>query len=155
NLLLVIVKPLTFVLALATAIHVAQSYVEGLREGKDRVAAAARAFREKLVPCFWSSATVVLGLVALATADVPPIRRFGLIAGAGMAVAFLLVFFLLVPALAIVGPTRPREEGPDRFGHLAERTVRASTASPVRAALVALGALAFTIAGGFALERLD
>ena len=135
NLLLVIAKPLIFVLSLATGLHFAQSYVEGLREGMDRQRAARRAFDEKAVPCLFTTVAAVYGFGSLVLARVRPIRALGGFAAAGMVGACFLMVGPLLAALALAGPMRPPHQGPDRFGALAQGVVRAVTRRRSRAIL--------------------
>ena len=152
NLLLVIAKPLIFVLALATGLHFAQSYTEGLREGMDRVKAARRAFDEKAIPCLFTTAAAVYGFGSLVTARVWPIRALGGFSAAGMLATCVLMIGPLLAGLATAGPLRPPHQGPDRFGAFAQRVVRAVVRTRLRAlvsilgclALCGLGALAYT-----------
>ncbi|MBI3725751.1 MMPL family transporter, partial [bacterium] len=153
NLILVIVKPLTFVLVLATATHVAQSYVQGLREGMDRSGAAVRAFAEKTVPCLFTSIVTAHGFGSLATAGVRPIRELGFFAAAGILLSFLLVAGPLVGLLAGHGPSEP-PPGSHRFGAGAERAVRAFVRTRSRAAAVVLSCIALCILGGEARRHL-
>ena len=154
NLLLVIAKPLIFVLALATGLHFAQSYTEGLREGMDRVKAARRAFDEKAIPCLFTTAAAVYGFGSLVTARVWPIRALGGFSAAGMLATCLLMIGPLLAGLATVGPLRPPHQGPDRFGAFAQRVVRAVVRTRLRALVSILGCLALCGLGGLAYTRL-
>ena len=154
NLLLVIAKPLIFVLSLATGLHFAQSYIEGLREGMDRLQAARRAFDEKAVPCLFTTAAAVYGFGSLLTAGVRPIRALGGFAAAGMIGACLLMIGPLLAMLANWGPARPPRPRPDVFGALAQRVVRAVTSRRSRALAAILGCLALIVAGGLGYRTL-
>ncbi len=155
NLLLVIAKPLVFVIALATGLHFAQSYMEGLREGMDRVRAAKRAFDEKAVPCLFTTAAAVYGFGSLVTASVRPIRALGGFSSAGMLVTCGLMIGPLLAALAAFGPARPPQHGPDRFGALAEGVVRFMTRSRGRAVFSILVCLALCVLGGLSYRELE
>ncbi len=155
NLLLVIAKPLVFVLALATGLHFAQSYTEGLREGMDRLRAARRAFDEKAIPCLFTTAAAVYGFGSLLAARVRPIRSLGAFAAAGMIATCVLMIGPLLAALALAGPTVPPHEGPDRFGALAEGVVRRVTRTRRRAALAALGCVALLALGAWSYTGLE
>jgi predicted RND superfamily exporter protein len=155
NLLLVIAKPLVFVLALATGLHFAQSYTEGLREGMDRIRAARRAFDEKAVPCLFTTAAAVYGFGSLVTAGVRPIRALGGFSAAGMLWTCALMIGPLLAALASFGPDRPPHQGPDRFGALAQGVVRVVTRKRSRAIASVLVCIALCALGGFAYTRLE
>jgi predicted RND superfamily exporter protein len=154
NLLLVTVKPLLFVLALATAVHVAQSYQQGLREGLDRAGAAAFAFSLKAVPCLFSAATTMVGFGAFATATVRPIRETGVFAALGVGLSLFLSLGLQVALLALFGPATAREGARDRAGEIAERITRWITQRRHRAAAAVLLALVIGGAGGATLRSL-
>jgi len=155
NLLLVIAKPLIFVLALATGLHFAQSYTEGLREGMDRVRAAMRAFDEKAVPCLFTTAAAVYGFGSLVFARVKPIRSLGGFAAAGMIATCVLMLGPLLASLATAGPSKPPHQGPDRFGALAQAIVRGVVRSRARAALAILGCLALCFSGWLSYRALE
>jgi predicted RND superfamily exporter protein len=154
NLLLVIAKPLVFVLALATGLHFAQSYIQGLREGMDRPRAARRAFDEKAVPCLFTTAAAVYGFGSLVTAGVRPIRALGGFSALGMIATCGLMVGPLLAALGSFGPTRPPHQGPDRFGALAEGVVRAVTRRRSRALVAILAGVVLCAAGCFAYTTL-
>src|SRR5581483_4830457 len=134
-------------LALATGLHFAQSYLEGLREGMDRLEAAHRAFDEKAVPCLFTTAAAVYGFGSLVTAAVRPIRALGGFSAAGMLATCALMIGPLIAALGSFGPARPPQQGPDRFGALAEEIVRRVTRTRRRALLAVLAGLGLCALG--------
>ncbi len=82
----------TVVLAVgvATSIHVLADYYNELSLGSEPHQAVAQSFCNLLVPCFFTTATTVAGMLSLLSSSLQPIREFGWLAALGVTFAFLL-----------------------------------------------------------------
>jgi hypothetical protein len=98
NLVLAVLPPLVFTVALASAIHVL-TRARALREsGLEREAAILATYRDKGRALAWTAASTCAGFGSLATSAVPPVRQLGL--WAAFATIVLGGYaFLVLPAL--------------------------------------------------------
>lgn len=96
NVISSIIPVLLMGVAIADSMHLITDYFHetSLRQ-HDKQAAIQRVFINILTPCFMTSLTTVLGLLSLLSADLKPIRQFGLVAAMGVAFAFIITVFLL------------------------------------------------------------
>lgn len=148
NMVVAPLPALLLVLSTAYALHVLAAFQRG--PSGDPEAAWRSAIASTLRPCAWTAATTAVGLGALATAEIPPIRHLGLLGAAGVLASFALVFLFLPAALALLG-ARPRPGTAREQGAAAERVARAVVRA--RPAVLAGAALAAVVAG-FGLARL-
>jgi len=148
NLVLAILPPLVFTVALATAVHMV-TRTRALREaGLSPREAVTAAYRDKGRALLWTAASTCAGFGSLATSAVQPVRALG--AWAALGTALLGVYsFLVLPALLLhIGSgeraaRRPLEAMFQRFGTVvAEGALRRRVAVYVLLAVVALGAIA-------------
>lgn len=102
NLVLAILPPLIFVIALATSIHVLLPVRARLAAGAAPAAAVVAVWRDKGRALFWTGLSTAVGFAALAVSPVPPVRALGLWAGVGLG-AQTLAAFTLLPALLAGG----------------------------------------------------
>lgn len=105
--LLIAIPPLLLGVGIDYGIHVVNGYRE--RAGGEGLASAMRPTMTQLVVAFGIvTVTTVLGFSANLTSQLGPIRNFGIIAGVGIVVTFL-VFGIYLPALKVlVDRTRDR-----------------------------------------------
>ena len=115
NLLVNIAKPLLFVIGLASAVHVYFEARQLVERDVPRSAAAWAAARRKALPVLLALLTTALGFGSLFTSSVPPIRSFGIVAGAGL-IAMIPSILLTLPLLLFVMrcPAPPKANA--RFG---------------------------------------
>ncbi len=98
---------LVFVLSVSGAVHLIKYYRDAVP--KFGVAGApVRAIIEGWKPTLLCSVTTAIGLLALCTSDLAPIRKFGTYSSAGVFI-MLLMLFLFLPAALQVWP--PKTEG--------------------------------------------
>jgi predicted RND superfamily exporter protein len=148
NLVLAILPPLVFTVALATAVHMV-TRTRALREAglapRDAVAAA---YRDKGRALLWTAASTCAGFGSLATSAVEPVRALGAWAALGTALLGLFSFLVLPALLLHVGSgeraaRRPLEAMFQRLGTVvAEGALRRRVTVYVLLAVVALAALA-------------
>jgi uncharacterized protein len=82
--------PIILAIGIADSVHVLSEFYHALRRGLEREQAALESTAELLVPCFFTTATTMAGMLALSTAELQPIREFGFMAAFGVGAAFLL-----------------------------------------------------------------
>lgn len=98
NALLIVMPPLVLAVAVAGGIHLANYYVDAVRE-KGVAGAAGRALRIGWLPCALSAGTTAAGLASLVISDIEPIQAFGQFAALGVMIALGLTLAVLPPIL--------------------------------------------------------
>ena len=96
---------IVMVIAVADSIHVVSTVLLGLRQGLDRRAAIAEAFRINTYPIFLTSVTTGIGFLSLNAAESPPFHDLGNYVAFGVLCAFVYTMTLL-PALLSLLPLR-------------------------------------------------
>ncbi|MDX1504035.1 MAG: MMPL family transporter, partial [Thermoanaerobaculia bacterium] len=141
-------------LAVADGVHLFGTILSTRRRGASRRGALAEALRVNLVPVSVTSATTMVGFLALNFADTPPFRDLGNLTALGIGAAWAAALSLL-PALAMKLPLpAPRGDGEGRW----TRALDAWGAWVVRRpgfALAAVGALALGAGAGLTRLGLD
>ena len=135
NLVLAVLPPLLFVIALATAVHLLvrcrdfeEAEPRAAGDGEARPAAiVGLTYRDKGWAVLWTGVSTLVGFASLAVSPVGPVRDLGVWAGLGIA-AMTLLAFLLYPALLSLalrwqGPTDGASRG-HRGGRTFERWFR-------------------------------
>jgi predicted RND superfamily exporter protein len=89
-----------YVLAISGAIHLVNYYHDAIRE-HGMEGAAERALAHGWKPAMLCNVTTGIGLASLATADLEPIRKFGVYSATGVALMLIFLFFFLPAALTI------------------------------------------------------
>jgi hypothetical protein len=103
NIISAIVPPLLMAVAIADSIHFIADYLQETARGNpSKIACIGRSFCNVITPCFMTSLTTTLGLLSLLSADLVPIRQFGLVAAAGVSFAFIITVFLLPVLLSVI-----------------------------------------------------
>jgi predicted RND superfamily exporter protein len=139
------------VLSVSVAIHVLARYRLELRAGRDPLNAVDATERAVLRPAALTAATTALGFASLASAPIPSIRTFGLLAAAGVAVSLALGALGLPAALRVFRPgpgPAVDERGLDRF---LAATARFACR---RGAFVIAATVALCLAAGLAVPRM-
>jgi predicted RND superfamily exporter protein len=107
NIISTIIGPLLMAVGIADSMHVIADYLqEASRRGATTLESIRRSFRSVLAPCVMTSVTTILGLLALLSADLVPIRQFGLVAAVGVFAALVVTFLLLPILLAMIPVAR-------------------------------------------------
>lgn len=120
NLVLAVLPPVLFVIALATAVHLLIRFRDLRGRGRGPTDAVDETMASKGPAVFWTGATTMVGFGSLVTGSVGPIRTLGLTAAAGIA-GITLAAFCLIPALLRLLAGRQEPEGPRRFERVARR----------------------------------
>ncbi|MGB5978907.1 MAG: MMPL family transporter, partial [Cyclobacteriaceae bacterium] len=103
DIMMVALPSILFVVATSDVIHLLTRYLAELRLNKPNAEALKVAFKDVGLATFLTSLTTAAGFLTLLTASIRPIRSFGVVAGAGVFVAFIVAFTLL-PALLTILP---------------------------------------------------
>jgi len=147
NLIVAILPPLVFAIALATALHlgIRCRALEG--EGLDAAAATRATYREKGRAVLGAAFTTAAGFFALVVSPVGPVRTLGLWAGLGLLATLAAALTLLPALLATVAAHRgalPERGLESRLERLGRRLGSWSSARPraVVAGYAAVAALA-------------
>ncbi len=118
---------MVYVLAISGAVHLVNYYRDAVHEdGLD--GAPERALGHGWKPALLCNVTTGVGMASLATAELEPIRKFGIYAAAGVA-AMLVFLFLLLPAALQMWPIRATRhknrpsDHPDGLKALGEGTI--------------------------------
>lgn len=153
NLVLAILPPLLFVIALASAVHLLVRCREREAAGEEGAAATLATYAEKGRALAWTAASTALGFAALAGSPVGPVRSLGLWAAAGCGLLAAGAFTLFPVLLAATHTRRALPER--RVERWAARLGRrlAEWAAARRGAVLALFALA-ALAAAAGLPRL-
>lgn len=148
NLVLAVLPPLTFVIGLATVVHVLMRYRELLGEGLEADEAMVETYRDKGWAVLWTGVTTLVGFGSLVTSAVGPVKTLGLWSSVAIAVQTLAAVTLCPVLLASWVGThwkggRPIEALARRLGRRwAEASARQRVPLLGATALVALVAVA-------------
>ena len=148
DLLSAVLPELALVIGFTDSVHLMIDARSARSRGVDALRAATDAIRHLGLPCLLTSVTTAVGFGSLFFADVPIIRRFGLLAAVAVSLTFLAVVTilpLLVAHMPNLRGARPRALIGGGWGGLVERIARAVVRRPVRVVVigvaVTLGAL--------------
>ena len=109
NTITALLPPVVMVLAVASSVHIYQRWLELAGENGDPRTLLAHRMADLFTPCLFTALTTMIGLLSLMTCDIPAIRQFGLFAGIGVMVAFM-VAITLVPAILSYLPVPERRQ---------------------------------------------
>jgi predicted RND superfamily exporter protein len=98
NTVTALLPPVVMVLAVASSVHLYHGWLELAGESGDPRTLLAHRTAELFTPCLFTALTTMIGLLSLLTCDIPAVQQFGLFAGLGVMVAFV-VAITLVPAV--------------------------------------------------------
>lgn len=112
NLIVTVVKPLSFVLLLATGAHLLVEQARLVAGGADWGLAAWASARAKRRACLLALGTTALGFGSLATSSVGPIRTFGALSASCLLLGAPALLILLPALLELAGLVPPRPGKP-------------------------------------------
>lgn len=101
DLMSVLLPTILFVVGMSDVVHILTRYLEELRNGLTKVEAVKVAFKHIGVATLLTSVTTSIGFLTLLTANIVPVKQFGVNTAIGVFLAFLLAFSLL-PAILIL-----------------------------------------------------
>ncbi|MBK9686786.1 MAG: MMPL family transporter [Saprospiraceae bacterium] len=91
---------LILIVGSSDVIHLMSKYIDSTKENDDRIASMVRVIKEIGFATFLTSATTAVGFATLVTSRLNVIREFGINAGIGVMIAFVVVL-LVVPGLLV------------------------------------------------------
>ncbi len=97
----ILLPTILFVVGMSDVVHIITRYLEELRNGETQLEAIKIAFKHIGMATFLTSITTAIGFLTLLTANIMPVREFGLYTAIGVFVAFALAFTLL-PAILLL-----------------------------------------------------
>lgn len=95
NLINNVIPSLLLVYGISDSIHLIHRYYEELRNGLTKRAAVVETVRRMALACFMTSFTTAVGFFSLVTATIHIIETFGLFAGVGIVIAYVVTILLL------------------------------------------------------------
>lgn len=104
DLLLVLMPTILFVVGMSDVVHMLSRYLEELRNGHDKNTAVKIAFRHVGMATLLTSVTTAVGFLTLLTANVLPVKSFGVYTAIGVIIALILAFSLL-PSVLLLSKT--------------------------------------------------
>lgn len=104
NLINNVIPSLLLVYGIADSIHLIHRYYEELGKGLAKKEALLVTIRHMALACFMTSVTTAVGFFSLITASIHIIRTFGLFAGIGILLAYLITVLLLPILLSLHPP---------------------------------------------------
>ncbi|MFW5920865.1 MAG: efflux RND transporter permease subunit, partial [Polyangiales bacterium] len=130
NVLTNIIPPLLVIIGICESIHLVGRYREELAKGDGRIEAGERTVRTMAVACFLASLTTAIGLGSLVVSGSDMLRTFGIVAGLGVMVAYVVTVTFLPSVLTMV-PKPKHIEQTERRG--LERAIVLLTQGVLRA----------------------
>lgn len=101
DIMTVLLPTILFVVGVSDVVHILTRYLAELRKGAEKIEAVKTAFKQVGLATFLTSITTAGGFLTLLTANIQPIRDFGMYTAAGVILAFILAFSLL-PSILIL-----------------------------------------------------
>jgi len=145
-----VIPSLLLVYGIADSIHLLHRYYEEVGRGLTQREALLVTIRHMALACFMTSFTTAVGFFSLTTATIHIIKTFGLFAGVGILIAYL-VTILLLPILLSLHPPPLRQSkiwrGEGFLERILERVGRVNERHPRK--LLALGLALFAVSAYF------
>jgi len=104
-----LLPPVLAVICMSDVVHISSKYIEELRSGKPKIEALRTTLKEIGLATFFTSITTAIGFFSLCISNIIPIRLFGLFAGVGVllsfviAIGFMFSVYMNSPIPKIVG----------------------------------------------------
>lgn len=115
-----IIPTLVVLIGISSTIHIINRYRDNVALGDDRNKAASNAMATMVTACFLTSATTAIGFASLGVSKTEILQRFGLTAGAGVMIAYVVVI-LFVPAALTLFPRPEVNKLSDQQGSFEDR----------------------------------
>ena len=141
-----IIPPLLIIIGVSDSIHLIGRYREELDHASSKMEAARNTVRAMAVACFLTSITTAVGLASLVVSQTAMLQRFGVTAGIGVLIAYVVTIGFLPPAMTLFDPPLPprerrritlrrkrgKDDGPRADRGLLERAIVVLTAKILR-----------------------
>ncbi|MCK4743768.1 MAG: MMPL family transporter [Sulfuriflexus sp.] len=92
-------------IVVANCVHILMTFLQEMREGREKIAAMHESLRVNFQPVFLTSLTTALGFLSMNFSDAPPFRDLGNIVALGVGIAFVFSVTLL-PAVVTLLPVK-------------------------------------------------
>ncbi|NOY94586.1 MAG: MMPL family transporter [Deltaproteobacteria bacterium] len=145
NVLNNIIPVLLIIIGISDSIHLIGRYREELRRDGDVVRSGHVTVRTMAVACLLTSITTAVGLASLVVSRTVMLRHFGVTAGVGVMVAYLVTITFLPGVLTWVKP--PKRQFEARLGGTLEVLLMKLTARILKRPYVVLGVTSVALAG--------
>jgi predicted RND superfamily exporter protein len=145
--------PLILAVGVADTIHVVICFRQQIAAGQDRRGAVRNSLLRLLRPCFFTTITTVIGLLALLVSDIAPVRQFGVVAAIGVFAAFV-ISFTLVPTLLLIIPTADRDRASSTSSVLTALLIRVTGWSAQRPKTIVAVSLLLVVACSWSATRI-
>ncbi len=99
-----IVPSLLIIIGVCDSIHLIGRYREELEHSTSKLEAARNTVRSMAVACFLTSITTAVGLASLVVSQTEMLQRFGVIAGIGVMIAYVVTIGFLPSAMTFFAP---------------------------------------------------
>lgn len=106
DILTVLLPTILFIVGMSDVIHILSKYIEDLRLGLPKKEALVKTIKEVGLATFLTSFITALGFFTLITANISPIREFGIYTGFGVLIAYFLSITLLPSVLMLIPPPK-------------------------------------------------
>ncbi|MEM6957810.1 MAG: efflux RND transporter permease subunit, partial [Myxococcota bacterium] len=108
NVLNNIIPTLLIIIGISDSIHLIGRYREDLASGRERKDAVQNTVKHMAVACLLTSVTTAVGLASLAVSKTAMLRHFGVAAGLGVMVAYVVTITFLPAAITWLRPPKER-----------------------------------------------
>ncbi len=107
DIMTMLLPTIMFVVGMSDSVHILTQYVTEIAEGKPKTQAIVTTVKDVGLATFITAITTSIGFLTLLTADIGPIRNFGVYTGVAVMVAYVLSMTML-PAMMLLMPLPPR-----------------------------------------------
>ncbi|MCZ7581964.1 MAG: MMPL family transporter [Deltaproteobacteria bacterium] len=155
NLLTNVLPTVILVVGISDSIHLIIKYREEFLLSGDKTVAIRETIKKIAVACLFTSLTTAVGFGSLATSTNLTVRQFGMVATAGVMIAYLITILLIPSVLALLGPprmTHARDLETDRLARLLRRTTELAIRRPRAVAIVCA---VLSVAAVFGMTRIQ
>ena len=108
DLMTMLLPTIMFVVGMSDSVHILTQYVTEVGDGKPKTEAILTTVKDVGLATFITAITTSIGFLTLLTADIAPIRNFGVYTGVAVIIAYCLSMTLL-PAMMLLMPLPPRK----------------------------------------------
>ncbi|MCP4520222.1 MAG: MMPL family transporter [Cytophagales bacterium] len=115
DLMTVLLPTIMLIVGMSDVVHIISKYLDELRQGKNKIKALQVTFKEVGLATLLTSLTTAIGFLTLISADIMPIRQFGIYTAIGVIVAFFLAFTFLPAVLLNLPKPKVADKVTDSF----------------------------------------
>lgn len=106
----IVLPQVLIAICVADTVHLLTGFYRARKAGLSRRAAAEHTLNKNFIPTLLTSITTAVGFFSFATADLPPVSGFGVLAGVGTLLAWV-ISYLVVGGLLVVWPGKEPADG--------------------------------------------